>query len=464
TKYDVYNEEDLKKAVANKINEITFKDNITINNSLNLDRFSTYINLNGFILTLSNTFTDTHIFRIGETEYTNFYTKYHKWIKNGVININDKNVYVIQNNFSWNLICDSLRVINTRKGFISYYVSSEQTTRGAEGSLNNITIIASENIGTDEIAFDWYIGDSMINGLYSHCFAIGLKLRVGGIRTSNCHFWGLPFASGKPNQIMKIGVWNANYFNNFNGVISDSPDRINQSIPSSITNGGIAFYDEMGANSRYINCDILEHTSSPNNTLIGFYIDKPSTLEEKYSGQSIYIDSCYSRNPQKLSQGVFYSGNIRNINIKNCDFAINKSGRVRGHNRLTSNTTVYKYDIEEKTTLSDFSLCSGANEMQIINDDFGVSILLRDSNKNGRWARVDEKRNNTYTSAQLQTLADELKLRQTVSGQNVNMGQIFVVKYNSIIADGNVGRYDMCFWSTSSQDFYNLRTGIKETI
>lgn len=464
-KYEVYSENDLAEIVSVGGSTAVLKNNIVISEPVNLDRFSFELNLNGFTIKLSDDYEADHVFRVGETEYSDFYSKYHKWFFNGVIDMNDRPAHVFNYTFSWSFQCKDLRVINARRGFIFYTTSEGQVTRGAEALLENVSIIGSDNVEPDSIAFDWWIGDSFLSGLYSHYFAIGLKNRVGGIHVRNSHFWGLPHTSNQVNKIMKIGVWNRGYYNVYNNVIVDTPERVNQLEPASLSNGGIGFYDEYSAAVIYNDCDILCHAATENQSLYGFYFNKPDELEDKWYGQSVTISNCFSRNSGKFMEGIHFTGVARNLNIVNTGLRLNAPGNARGYGRVTSNMTVYKKDtnIYEGEGISYFSLCNGPNEFQMINDDYGIDIMFRDKDNNAMYARINENFQNVYTPSGLQTLADDLKNRQSVTGQASRMSQIFVTKYDSTVAVGEVGRYDLCFWSTGLKAFYNFRTGEQET-
>ena len=461
-RFFVCDEKDIDEALKNQKTVIIFQQNITITTPKILDRIYTVIDLNGFELKLDETFNDSFIFEIGKTEYDDFENHYYKWIKNGIINMNNRDAYPLNHFFSWNLSCENLRVVNAINGFIKYGdTPAAQKTRGAESLLNDITIIGSDLVKGDSIAFEWKIGDSILKNLYSHYFHVGLKMEVGGCKISDSHFWGLPQASGIPNKIMHIGVWDNHYNNTYFNVISDTAERVSYSEVPSPTNGGIAFYDQTGANTRYISCDVCEHTTQPNYGVIGFYIDKPSTIDDEYYGQGIVIDSCQSRLPSKIQKGIHFTGIKRNISVRNSGLAINSSGYIRNYDTLTSNATVFKKDtatsVNEK--VPDFSYLNDANEFMFMNDDYGITVGFTDSQKNKKYSRLRERNNNVYTSTQLQAFAEKLKIQQDLDGQWDNMMDIFVIKFNSSIGLGTLGRFELAWWNPFNKNFINMRTG-----
>lgn len=458
---NVYSEEDIQNAIINKVQGIEFKNNITINKPIDLDQLNFVVNLNGFTLKISDDYTEDHVFRIGKTEFTTFYDKYLKWIKNGVIDLNDKECYVLNHSFSWSLNCLDLRCINMKKGFIKYTVSSNQNTRGAEGLFCNISLVGSNNIGRETLGFDLWIGDSIYTKLYTQYFTYGIRVRTGGSLVSDCHVWGLPNTGGDVNKIMKIGFINEAYFNRFVDCISDTPERYDMNQPSSPINGGIAFYDHVSSEVRYSSCDILEHpTSTANNSVIGFYFNKPETVDDLYYGQSVYINNCYSRTPSKMANGIRFEGKTRVLNIQSSNLAVGQRGRIRGYNQLPSNGTVFKNDKGFTSDgINDFTLCKEANQYQVINDDYGLKILVRDSENIGKWIALFESPNNPYSKSELQEFAEKLKPMSDDSKLNLYTNNITVILYNSLIEEGQVGRYDQVWWNRAKKQFYNFRTG-----
>ena len=464
--HEIYNEEDLDDFITSDYKTGIFKSDVIITTPKNLDRIDKILNLNGFTLKLSDSYSYDYIFRIGETEYGIFNTKYIKWIKNGIIDINDKECYVLNHTFSWSLICEGLRVINTKKGFIKYTVPEEQTSRGAEAIFSDITIIGSGNIKNEQLAYDLWIGDSIYKNLVSQYFTYGVRARVGGSIISNIHVWGVHNKAGRLNHIMKIGVINQAYYNIFENIIVDTPEVLSDELEPSVTNGGIAFYDELSSETRYDNCQILGNKNQKDKAIICFYLNKPEDLADEYYGQSMIFDNCFTRETKKIHTGIHFTGKSRVLNITNCNIAINKEGKVRGYNQLTSNSTVFKKDTAQSTIdkIIPWSTCNQENSMQMENDDFGVTILIRDKDKTGSWVRLMSGIDSVVNKEKVPEVLAYLNSAKKSGISGGIMRNIGFTVFNSSISEGNVGRYEYYQYVPIAERFLIVRTGMLTTI
>lgn len=464
--HEIYNEEDLDNFIMSDYKAGIFKSDVIITTPKNLDRIDKVLNLNGFTLKLSDSYSYDYIFRIGETEYDVFNTKYIKWIKNGIIDINDKECYVLNHTFSWSLICEGIRIINAKKGFIKYTVSEEQTSRGAEAIFSDISIIGSGNIKNEQLAYDLWIGDSIYKNLFSQYFTYGVRTRVGGSIISNVHVWGVHNKAGRLNHIMKIGVINQAYYNIFENIIVDTPEVLSDELEPSVTNGGIAFYDELSSETRYDNCQILGNKNQKDKAIICFYLNKPENLADEYYGQSMIFDNCFTRETKKIHTGIHFTGKSRVLNITNCNIAINKEGKVRGYNQLTSNSTVFKKDTAQSTIdkIAPWSTCNQENSMQMENDDFGITILIRDKDKTGSWIRLMSGIDSVVNKEKVPEVLAYLNSAKKSGISGGIMRNIGFTVFNPSISENNVGRYEYYQYVPTAERFLIVRTGMLTTI
>lgn len=454
--YQVNSEEQLRNCITQGYTSIALKKDIILTSPVNFDGLSIRLNLNGFKITLSDTYSADYIFSIGYLEDIETQTGVNRTAKNffnGFIDCNDKDVHVFKYYFSWDFKCRDLRIERCGLGFIGYYDEvATLSSRGAECVLDNITIVGSEyHVGTN-IGFDIWFGDAYCSNLYAQYFTKGVLNRTNGNTYEKCHVWGLPLGSSN-NKKMAIGFENRGYYVNFISCIADTPELLDGLQPASLTNGGIGFYDAYSSEVRYIGCEILEHSASADGSLYGWYLANEGAVAEQYYGQSMYFSNCNTRNAVKLAKPIYYTGK-RALTILGCNFDANS--RVRETNYFNAATTFFKssdYSDIDKDVVNE------KNTFKFMFDDYRINIIGKNNDGINKFYRVRETLQNSYTITQLADLKTKLIAEATYDGSYDRTGPITVVLYSW---DGTKDHFDLVVWIKSRQKFYYVKDGITE--
>jgi len=453
--YQVNSETSLRNAITNGYRSIALKKDIVLTTPVNFDGISIRLNFNGFKISLSNDYSSDYIFSIGYLEDINTQVGVNRTAKNffnGFIDCNDKEVYVFKYYFSWDFKCHDLRIERCGLGFIGYYPEvGGLSSRGAECVLDNISIVGSEyHIGTN-IGFDIWFGDTYCSNLFAQYFTKGILNRSEGNTFEKCHVWGLPIGSNV-NKIMAVGFENRAYYVNFISCIADTPDLLNNTLPASLENGGIGFYDAYSSEVRYIGCEVLEHSDSNNNSLYAWYLANEGAVTEQYYGQSMYFSNCDSRNSIKLLKPIYYTGK-RALTILGCNFDAN--GKIRETNYLNATTTFFK--TPAYSDINPFDIREN-NTFKFVCDDYRTTIVRKNDSGTTMYYRVRNSLKNSYTLSQLATLKTQLIAEKVADGAFDNTGMVTVLLYTYDTQD----HFDLVVWSRAQEKFYYVKDGITE--
>lgn len=267
----------------------TLINNITITKPIDVFKQNVYINLNGYTITLSDNYSDDHIFTYDDTNDSQGQKK----IYNGKIDMNLKQAYVIKSGISWRTIIEDLIVVNCVQGFWGYINNGG----GAECKINKLTLYHADNYDNN-YGLTVKFGDSILNEIYCIFFKGGISIERGGSNfINNCHVWGYPKSvdNYSDNLIMNHGFVCVTAGNRFTNCYADTIEPKDITLNASYINGGIGFIG-LSNNIDFINCYCSTHDKTNNDKHIGFafYDTSPITGLNNYE-YDCKIVTCFVR-------------------------------------------------------------------------------------------------------------------------------------------------------------------------
>ena len=452
--YQVKSEDELRQAIADEHTSISLKKDIVLNEPVNFDGVDIKLNLNGFKITLSDTYTADYIFSIGFNETIETPRK-SKWFFGGVIDCNDKVCSVFKYHYSSDFKCDNLRVLNNTLGFITYYSESDLlASRGFETIFNNITIHSSSSYQPDNVGFDIRFGDFYGFQLIAVCFTYGNIDRIGSNIYSHCHHWGLPNNYPK-NRRMAVGFADKGYGNKYHNCLADTPELLDVGLPPSFENGGIGYYSAYSNDIRYDSCNVLLHTASTPSSLYGWFFNDENNDGELWYGQSVYLTNCsITRGSSKLIKPFYYTGK-RVINLMNCDFT--ETRRVLNYTSLNSYSTTFKNpSVTNVNDATVFTLFDN-NTFKIFEYQGLMTIVSRnDSGENNYHYIRPHVRNRYYELSELAELKTQLLAEKAATGTTDRTGTVttLLATWDNAL-DGYA--YNMVYWNRDKGNFYYMK-------
>ena len=307
----VKSEEDFEKENT----AFTLINDIVITKPITAFKQNVYINLNGYTIKLSDDYSYDYIFSYDDN--TTELSRGQKKLYNGMIDMNNKDSYVIKSGTSWRTIITDLIVINCIRGFWGYINNGG----GAECYISKLTLYHSDNYDNN-YGLTVMFGDSVINDVLCIFFKGGiLNSRGSSNFYNNCHVWGYPKTTNNnysDNLIMNHGFVCVTNGNRFVGCYADTIEPINITADASYSNGGIGFIS-LSSNISFIDCYASTHNETNNSNHIGFYLydTSPITGLSNYEYDCKIVNCFVTTSKGKYSNITPYVDEKKNSNIIN---------------------------------------------------------------------------------------------------------------------------------------------------
>ncbi len=281
-------------------------NDIEITTPISFRAESQIIDLQGHKLTVSSSYTDTHIVSYGVGLNA---TDSEKWERarhtlcNGVIDCNDVECSVFLIDYGWRLHAENLLVINNINGLNAYTPTATYGSYGAECCYRDVTIFHSKNDNNKRVGFVAKMGDSYFENVVPVFFDKGIVSQNANNVFINCHPWGYPRTANDDfpeSTIMSIGFEITTAGATLIGCCADTFEPLDDSQPASYDNGGIGFY----VNASQINIiapRTITHVNTSSSNHVGFYF-----ADTRPGEGSQYLYDCNLITPQvnKVSGSV----------------------------------------------------------------------------------------------------------------------------------------------------------------
>lgn len=417
--------------------------------------------LNGYQITLADTYTENFIFQIGVGVDFNEESKHLKQVFNGKIDCKDKDCSVFHIALAWRLWIHHLKIENCVRGLTSY-TDTPNGTYGAECNFNCISIYHSRNSNDNYAGLLVRMTDSVFDAVNPVFFKIGIDVRAGANVIQNCHPWGYPKTSGNVYPIgtyMKICIVTFSAQNKIIGCIADTFEPNDTAQPASYSNGGIGFFI-CGNDHDVMNCYCLTHAQTVYNNHIGYYFadTNPETNLPNYLARCSLISSHVNinvRTPAFYKQPCLTEKPIQMLG--NGFNSVGANQTLYAMNELLSGSTYFSNEYDFTSDYGDYVYLPKALCHKFMVNQNVLHGLLKDKNGTLKQCFIQPYRDIYCTTlAQVQTLANNIIADQTTHGG-------FLTSYTYTAMYYHDGTMDLLVWNSANRKFYYARTGVEVT-